>query len=172
MKSLKNLQLQALHGLMGVEDFLEFRELLYKTLIVSKYQKLVEGLDGNEVLGLSQKECMLVETCLELLKFQEVTEEFVVEKTFYLLKSLCLHFQVLGLQESVQISGRSGLEQDKTYQAFIEDDLISHINVHKTFFNNLKTFEALFARQQKPLVQYCQNSYPECYELISGFCEG
>lgn len=172
MNSLKELQIKAIHGMMGAEDFLEFRDSLYKTLIISKYKNLVSDKDESEEIGLSSKECHLVETCLELFKNFDIAEDYAVEKSYYLLKSLLLHFQVAGLQEANEKAGRTGLNQDTDFQAFTKENLIDKIDVLKTDYNNMKTFIELFSRQKKSLEKYCKQEFTECYDLISRLCEG
>lgn len=170
MNSLKELQLQAIHGMLGVADFLEFRKSLYQTLILQKYKHLVPS--GADEVSLSRKECEQVEVCLEIFKYLDITDDQVVEKSFYLLKSLSLHFQVVGIYNAIQKGERAGLIHDVDYQVFTQENLLDKLNPNKTFFNNLKTFEALFAKQKKALTSYCEAQFPECYDLINGLCEG
>lgn len=173
MNSLKELQIKAIHGMMGADDFLDFRDSLYKTLIVAKYKNLVGGMEGYEdSVGLSRSECLLVETCLDLFRKIDVADEYSIEKSFYLLKSLMLHFQVIGLQEAVEKTGRTGLNQDMDYKLFSKENLIEKIDVQKSDLNNMKTFAYYFARQKNSLHKYCRTELSECYELVSGLCEG
>jgi hypothetical protein len=168
--TLNELQIKAIHAMLGAEDFLSFRDALYKTLIVTKFKNISSDLDPDAEVGLSRKECHLVETCLEMFKSFNVTDEYAVEKSFYLLKSLLLHFQMTGLKESTL--DPHSLEQDKEYQLFVKENLINKIDVLKTDFNNLQTFNTYFTRQQTSLEKYCRQELRDCYELINGLCEG